>query len=73
MIQELPNEVWLKIIIYLSTKDILRNVAQVSKKFNQFSEDPNVIRKIEMNSVQSWINDKEEKYSNDFLGILSRS
>ena len=73
MIQELPNEVWLKIIIYLSTKDILRNVAQVSKKFNQFSEDPNVIRKIEMNSVQSWINDKEEKYFNDFLGILSRS
>ena len=29
-VPELPNEIWLKIMSYLSTFDVLRNVAQVS-------------------------------------------
>ena len=69
----LPNEVWLEIMSYLSTYDVLRNVAQVSKRFHRLSEDPHVIRKIEVESVQSWPKDKEEKYCNDFLGVVKRS
>ena len=48
LVPELPNEIWLEIMSYLSTFDVLRNVAQVSKKFHKFSEDPHVIRKIEV-------------------------
>ena len=72
-VPELPNEIWLEIISYLSTFDLLRNVAQVSKKFHKFSEDPHVIRKIRVESVQSWPEDKKEKYCDDFLGVLKRS
>ena len=32
-IPKLPNEVWLEIMSYLSTYDVLRNVAQVSQRF----------------------------------------
>ena len=70
LVPELPNEIWLEIMSYLSTFDVLRNVAQVSKKFHKFSEDPHVIRKIEVESVQSWPEDEREKYCNDFLGVL---
>ena len=45
-VPELPNEIWLEIMSYLSTFDVLRNVAQVSKKFQKLSEDQHVIRKI---------------------------
>ena len=72
-VPELPNEIWLEIMSYLSTFDVLRNVAQVSKKFHKFSEDPHVIRKIRVESVQSWPEDKKEKYCDDFLGVLKRS
>ena len=69
-VPELPNEIWLEIISYLSTFDVLRNVAQVSTKFHKFSEDPHVIRKIE---VVSWPEEGKEKYCDDFLGVLKRS
>ena len=72
-VPKLPNEVWLEIMSYLSTYEVLRNVAQVSKRFHKLSEDPHVIRKIEVESVQSWPKDKEEKYCNDFLGVVKRS
>ena len=72
-VPELPNEIWLEIMSYLSTFDVLRNVAQVSKKFQKFSEDPHVIRKIEVESVEFWPEDEKEKYCNDFLGVLKRS
>ena len=62
LVPELPNEIWLEIMSYLSTFDVLRNVAQVSKKFHKFSEDPHLIRKIEVESVQSWPEDEKEKY-----------
>ena len=61
-VPELPDEIWLKIMSYLSTYDMLRNVAQISKRFHKLSEDPHVIRKIEVESVQSWPKNKEEKY-----------
>ena len=43
-VPKLPNEVWLEIMSYLSTYEVLRNVAQVSKRFHKLSEDPHVIR-----------------------------
>ena len=73
LVPELPNEIWLEIMSYLSTFDVLRNVAQVSKKFHKFSEDPHLIRKIEVESVQSWPEDEKEKYCDDFLRVLKRS
>ena len=72
-IPELPNETWLEIMSYLSTFDVLRNIARVSKRFHKLSEDPHVIQKIEVDSVQSWPKEKEEKYCDDFLGVLKRS
>ena len=72
-VPELPNEIWLEIMSYLSTFDVLRNVAKVSKKFHKFSEDPHLIRKIEVESVQSWPEDEKEKYCDDFLRVLKRS
>ena len=73
LVPELPNEIWLEIMSYLSTFDVLRKVARVSKRFHKLSEDPHVIRKIEVDSVQPWPKDKEEKYCNDFLGVVKRS
>ena len=72
-IPELPNETWLEIMSYSSTFDVLRNIARVSKRFLKLSEDPHVIRKIEVQSVQTWPKDKEEKYCDDFLRVLKRS
>ena len=72
-VPELPNEIWLEIMSYLSTYEVLRNVAQVSQSFHKLSQDPQVIRKIEVESLESWPIDKEEKYCNDFLGVLKRS
>ena len=73
LVPELPNEIWLEIMSYLSTFEVLRKVAQVSKRFHKLSEDPHVIRKIEVDSVQPWPKDKEEKYCSDFLEVLKRS
>ena len=72
-VPELPNEIWLEIISYLSTFDVLRNVALVSKRFHKLSEAQHVIRRIEVDPDQSWPEDKREKYCNDFLGVLKRS
>ena len=72
-VPELPNEIWSEIISYLSTFDVLRNVALVSKRFHKLSEDPHVIRRIEVDSDQSWPEDKKEKYCDDFLAVLKRS
>ena len=61
-VPELPNEIWLEILSYLSTYDVLKNVARVSKRFHKLSEDPYIITKIEVDSVQFWPENKEEKY-----------
>ena len=39
-VPELPNEIWLEIMSYLSTYDVLRNMAQVSQRFHKLSQDP---------------------------------
>ena len=70
---ELFDEIWLEIMSYLSTKDVLRNVAQVSKWFHKLSKDPHVIRKIEFDPSKFLPEDKEEKYCDDFLEVLKRS
>ena len=62
----LPNEIWIKILEYLSTKDILRNMAPVSRRFHQISQDPFLIKKIELKSNQ------EFDFS-DFFKVLKRS
>ena len=72
-VAKLPNEIWLEIMSYLSTKDVLRNVAQVSKWFHKLSKDPHVIRKIEFDPSKFLPEDKEEKYCDDFLEVLKRS
>ena len=51
---------------------MLRNVAQVSKRFHRLSEDPHVIRKIEVDPDQYWPNEKREKNCHDFLRVLKR-
>lgn len=52
---ELPDEILLKIFGYMSTYDVLRNVARVSTKFKKLSVDPFLIRKIEIHERQ-WTN-----------------
>ena len=54
---KLSDEVLLKIFGYLSTYDVLRNIARVSTKFKRLSEDPFLIRKIEMHERQ-WTKDQ---------------
>ena len=82
-ITELPNEILWEIFGYLSTKDVLRNVAQVSKKFHKLTQDQFLIRKIEVNT-RSWYKDaksepktlteqEREKYCNDLLEVCKRS
>ena len=72
-VAKLPKEIWLEIMSYLSTKDVLRNVAQVSKWFNKLSKDPHVIRKIEFDPSKLLPEDEEDKYCDDFLEVLKRS
>ena len=50
ILEDLPIETVLEILSYLSNHDILRNVAQVSKKFHKITQDPFLIRKIEVNN-----------------------
>ena len=72
----LPNEIWIKILEYLSTKDILRNMAPVSRRFHQISQDPFLIKRIELKSNQEfefWSRLKEMNYFSDFFKVLKRS
>ena len=71
-IMELPNECLLEIMSYLSNYDVLRNVAGVSKKFHGLSQDPHLIRKIEVDS-ESWPISQEEEYCKGLLEVLKRS
>ena len=74
-ITELPNEILWEIFGYLSTKDVLRNVAQVSRKFHKLTQDQFLIRKIEVDT-KSWhklTEQQQEKYCNDILEVCKRS
>ena len=81
---DLPDEILLKIMGYLSNKDVLKNLAQVSRKFHGLSRDPHLIKKIEFKSIEfteftyrwmflswNWSNERKDKYFNDFLQVLS--
>ena len=77
---DLPDEILLKIMAYLSTKDILRNVAGVSRKFHQISRDPFLIKRIELKPNEEFeicnvnnIGRKKMKYFVDFFQVLKRS
>jgi len=78
-ILDLPNEILWKIMGYLSNHDILRNVAQVSKKFQKLTQDPFLIRKInvDLGYSPSWrrqlTEQQKEKYCNDLLEVWKRS
>ena len=73
LIPYIPDEPLLEIMSYLSTYDVLKNVARVSKRFHKLSKDSHVIRKIEVDPAQFWHTDKEEKYWDEFLRVLKRS
>ena len=49
-LESLPNECLLKIMSYLSNYDVFQNVAGVSKRFLELSEDKHLIRNIKVNS-----------------------
>ena len=80
-IMELPDEILLKIMGYLSNKDVLKNLAQVSKRFHELSRDPYLIKKIEFKSIEftyrwmflswNWNDERKEKYFNDFFQVLN--
>lgn len=73
---DLPPEILLKIMENLSTQDILRNVAQVSKKFHQISQDRFLVKRIELKSNEEfeiWTRSKEKNYFADFFKVLKRS
>ena len=72
----LPDEILLKIIDYFSTKDILKKIAPVSKRFYGLSQDQNLIKKIEYrtptsySNLFSWSEKRVEKYFRDFSKVL---
>ena len=43
---DLPNEIWLKIINNLSTKDVFQNFSLVCKRFNNLALDPSALKSI---------------------------
>ena len=43
-----PNEIWMKIIGYLKTKDIFLGFGQVCKRFNDLTHDPTAIKSFEL-------------------------
>ena len=74
-ITELPDECLLKIFSYLSNFDVLRNVAAVSQKFHELSQDRHLIRKIKVDS-ESWLGFLESlkvEYCKEFLEVVKRS
>ena len=74
-LMELPNENLLKILGYLSSYDVLRNVAVVSQKFHELSQDRHLIRKIKVDS-ESWLGFLESlkvEYCKEFLEVVKRS
>ena len=71
-LESLPNECLLKILSYLSNYNVLRNVAGVSKRFYELSQDQHLLRKIEVES-ETWTTIQEGKYWEDVLKVLKRS
>ena len=78
-IKELPDEIWLKVMKYCSTSDILRKMAPVSKRFYRLSQDRNLIKRIEFKGIKEltlhgpWVEKRKEKYYNDFSKVLKNA
>ena len=72
----LPQEILVKILSYLSNRDILRNVARVSRNFYQIAHDTHLLRRIEFrfDGIQrDWTNYRKEKYFHDFVEMAKKS
>ena len=71
----LPYEIFLKIMEYLSTSDILKRMASVSKRFYQLSQDKTIIKRMEFMTIVGlrWSDERKEKYYNDFFKVLKNS
>ena len=70
----LPDEILMKILGYLSTYDLLRILAPVSKKFWKISQDPFLIKSIKLRAQLEDLTEKEEeKLLSDFSDVVRRS
>ena len=74
---ELPDEIWLKIMEYLSTTDILRKIARVNKRFYRLSKDQNLIKEMEFKTIEFTRfphgRHRYEKYYNDFFVVAQNA
>ena len=74
ILELLPDEVLMKIMDYLSTYDILRIIAQVSKRFRKISLDPFLIKSIKLRAqLEDLTEEEEEKLCGDFSNVVRRS
>ena len=67
-IMDLPDEILLEIMSYLTTNDVVENVAKVSTKFQQLSEDEILIAKIKLNDEEEEAEEEEEDDEHHFDG-----
>ena len=49
----LPDEVWLKIMSYIKTKDLYHNVALVCKRFHNLSEDGDAVKFLKVTNISN--------------------
>ena len=56
-----PDEIWLKIIQYLPTKDVFRNFALTCKRFNNLTQDSSAVKYLQLSAIDTW--QKFEKVS----------
>ena len=80
LLSGLPYEILLKIMEYLSTSDILKRMAHVSKSFYQLSQDQNIIKQMDFKTIEftsrwikSWTDERKKKYYDDFFKVLKNS
>ena len=64
-IMDLPDEILLEIMSYLTTNDVVENLAKVSTKFKQLSEDEILIEKIKLNDEEEEEEEAEEEEEDD--------
>ena len=75
IMEDLPDEILLKIMEYLSSFDILRKIAPVSKRFYRLTQDQNLIKEVEFkNNIKwFWSEERKKKYFNDFFEVLKNA
>ena len=47
----LPNELWIKILSYMETKDVFGCFAQINKRFNQLVKDPSALKSLQVKDI----------------------